>query len=89
MEYFFKAVHGISDSDLFSEVHFKRNLMVNDESTVTMIQQSEGLVSLKTLLSKHPFVDDVEEELAELKAQNKGDVGDYSLSDLDGNELLE
>lgn len=89
LEYFFKAVHGISDSDLFSEVHFKRNLMVNDESTVTMIQQSEGLVSLKTLLSKHPFVDDVEEELAQLKAENKDDVGDYSLSDLDENELLE
>ena len=34
-----------------------------------MIAQSKGIVSDKTLLGAHPLVDDVNEELDELEAQ--------------------
>lgn len=43
----------------------------NDVETVQMIQNSIGLVSKKTLLGAHPLVDDVNNELEELEAEEK------------------
>lgn len=40
------------------EVSFKRNIMVNDESTVDIIKNSIGIVSEETLRANHPFVTD-------------------------------
>ena len=56
--------------------------MINDEATVNMINQSEGLLSKKTLLSHHPFVDNVDEELRALEEEDEEEMGDY----VDGGE---
>lgn len=60
-EYFFKAINGIDDGKV-SDVKFKRNIMVNEESVIDMIVKSQGIISTDTILQHHPFVDDVEEE---------------------------
>ncbi|MCI1999567.1 MAG: phage portal protein [Clostridia bacterium] len=51
---------------------------MNDVETVNMINQSKGIVSDKTLLAHHPFVDDVNAELKELDAQEKENMEKYS-----------
>ena len=48
---------------------------VDDAETITAIQGSIGLLSKKTLLEQHPWVDDVEEELRRL-SQEASDVPD-------------
>ena len=48
---------------------------VDDAETITAIQGSIGLLSKKTLLEQHPWVDDVDEELRRL-SQEASDVPD-------------
>ena len=60
-QWFFKKIYNYPEN-LLATFDFKRNIMVNEESRVAMISQSGTLLSRKTLLEKHPFVDDVTEE---------------------------
>ena len=80
LEYFLKAVHGITDEDKVATVSFKRNLMVNEESIVNILNQSVGMISKKTMLAKHPFVEDVDEEIKALKDEEEEAMGDYALN---------
>lgn len=58
------------DSNLI-EVSLNMSQIANDMETVQMIVQSKGIVSDKTLLSKHPFVVDVNEELKDIENQEQ------------------
>ena len=69
LEWFYRKVKNLQPEDLTSAVTFRRNIMVNEESLVSMITASKGLVSTETLLSYHPLVEDVEEELERLRAE--------------------
>lgn len=51
------------------DIKFKRNIMINDESTVEMIKNSIGIISNETLVSNHPFVTDKDEELERIKKE--------------------
>lgn len=55
----------------FATFTFKRNMMVNDESLVRMIKDSEGTISTETKVEKNPLVDDPVEELKRLKRENE------------------
>ena len=77
LERFLKQIKNIKDDKLISTTEFKRNLMVNDEATINMIIQSEGLLSKKTLLSHHPFVDNVDEEIKAIDDEDNIEMGDY------------
>lgn len=77
LERFLKLIKNIKDDDLLTMTEFKRNLMVNDEATINMIIQSEGLLSKKTLLSHHPFVDNVDEEIKAIDDEDSVEMGDY------------
>ena len=58
------------DSGLI-EVSLNKTMITNDMETVQILTQSKGLISDKTIIARHPFVDDVNEELKELEAQEK------------------
>ena len=58
------------DSGLI-EVGLNKTMITNDMETVQILTQSKGLISDKTIIARHPFVDDVNEELKELEAQEK------------------
>ncbi|WP_337439190.1 phage portal protein, partial [Acidaminococcus fermentans] len=48
-----------------------RTAIRNDAELVDMCAKSEGIVSRKTLLKNHPFVEDVSDEEKELEAEEK------------------
>lgn len=56
------------DSSLI-DITINKSAVTNDLETVQIINQSAGVVSQKRLLAKHPFVDDVNEELKQLAAE--------------------
>lgn len=56
------------DSELIS-VSLNYSAVANDVETTGIITASEGLLSRKTLLAKHPFVDDVNAELEAAEAE--------------------
>lgn len=78
---FLKQVKNIQGE---ADITFKRNIMVNDESLVTMIKDSIGIVSEETLRSKHPLVDDAEEEGRRIKKEQEEKL--LMMSDYGGQE---
>lgn len=56
------------------KVALKRNAVTNDYETVEMIEKSKGILSDETLLSMHPFVEEIsmeEDAVAESRAKDK------------------
>ena len=72
-------------------ISFTRNLPVNTQETVQLVNSLHGIVSDKTLLAQIPFVDDVECELEALQKQKEENMAIYSFGtvtedDEDGEE---
>ena len=48
-----------------------RNAIKNDKETAEIAQASLGIISNKTILKNHPWVEDVEEELKQIKLEEQ------------------
>ena len=53
------------------EIVFNRNMTINDQEMITNCNNSKGVVSEETILTHHPYVDDVEEEKKRLEEDRK------------------
>ena len=53
------------------EIIFNRDVLVNESETIENCQKSMDILSLETILSMHPWVDDVQEELDRLEEQKQ------------------
>lgn len=64
------AISGKGEFD-YKEVDFtfKRTMMVNELESVQMAAQSKGIISDKTIIANHPFVDDLEMELERIEEE--------------------
>ena len=51
------------------KIALKRNAITNDYETVQMIQMSKGILSDETLLSMHPFVEEISMEEDAVKGE--------------------
>ncbi len=54
------------------QVALNTNGITDDLETMQIIKESKDIVSEKTLLGKHPFVEDVNSEMEQLKAEREG-----------------
>lgn len=50
---------------------FRYNMMVNDLENAQIASDSKGIISDKTIISKHPWVDDLEQELEQLEEEER------------------
>lgn len=55
------------------DIVFNRNMAINEAEQIQNCSNSRGMVSDKTILSRHPYVEDVEAELAALEDQQSND----------------
>lgn len=78
LQYFLRTLWGVSQEEV-ATITFKRNIMVNERETVEMIRSSVGLVSDKTLRSKHPLVENPEEEEKRIEAQEEEKLEKYGM----------
>ena len=74
------------------DVILNRDILVNESQAITDIKNSVGLISTETLLSQHPWVIDVQEEMEKIKKdkeetmiqeqqQEYGEFGEHNHSD--------
>ena len=71
------ANRGLGDwSDQAVTFTFNRNVMINETETISDIKNSIGLLSNKTLLAMHPYVDNVEAELDQIEEEKAGLLDD-------------
>ena len=61
---------GYSDNFTITQT-WTRNAIKNDLETCQIAQRSVGIISQKTILKNHPWVEDVEQELKDLEEENK------------------
>ena len=59
---------------------FNRDMMMNESDIITNIQNSVGILSNETLVAQHPWVDNVEEELARLEEEKKKNMEQYGFA---------
>jgi hypothetical protein len=65
---------GLTPSDV--EIIFNRDALINKSTLIDNLVKSEGLLSKKTLLSHHPLVTDVEEEMRRIAEEGAGQKDD-------------
>ena len=49
-------------------MRWTRTAVRNDQELAQIAQQSEGVISKKTIVTNHPWVDDAEQEMEEIEA---------------------
>lgn len=59
------------------DIEFNRDIMMNEGEIIQNCVASVGIISEETILSKHPWVDDVQEEMARLEAQKQKEMEQY------------
>ena len=53
------------------QVTLNTNGITDDLETMQIIKESKGIISEKTLLGKHPFVEDVNSEMEQLEREKR------------------
>jgi len=59
------------------EVIFNRDMLINEKEAIESCQSSVGVLSLETIVSQHPWVDDVVAELERIKAEKQEEIESY------------
>ena len=86
------GVGKFENSDI--EVIFNRDMMVNESQVITDIGNSTGVLSKKTCVAMHPYVQDVDAELEQIEKEQQKSIEQYGNAfkqkaagdDLDGEE---
>lgn len=52
---------------------FNRDIAINESTAITDCQNSKGVISDKTIIANHPWVEDVKEEIKQIEEENKSD----------------
>lgn len=59
------------------DVVFNMDLPVNETDVINNARNSDGIISKRTILKNHPWVDDVEEEMEQIEAEKKAAMEDF------------
>lgn len=62
------------------DIIFNRDMMVNESQVITDINNSREILSHKTLVAMHPWVDDVEAEMELLEKEKQENIEQYGLA---------
>lgn len=61
---------------------FNRSTMVNKGEIINEIKNSTGIISKRTQLENHPFVNDVDEELKRIEEEKKAEIDMYGFGNM-------
>lgn len=61
------------------QVTFNKSMITNDAEKVEMTTKSKGIISDETIVSNHPWVEDVNDELERLKKQQEDSLTGYNI----------
>lgn len=60
------------------DIIFNRDMMVNESQVITDINNSSSLLSKRTLIANHPWIDDVDSELELVKKEEEENIDQYA-----------
>lgn len=59
------------------KVIFNRDMLINESEIISDCQKSVGLISKKTIIANHPYVEDVETELEQMEKEKQEEIEQY------------
>lgn len=59
------------------EIIFNRDMLISESEVISNIQNSVGILSEETLVSQHPWIDDPQAEMDQVKAEKEKASGQY------------
>ena len=68
---YLELIGGGSYQDCEIDVTFNRDIAINESQAITDCVSSKGVISDETIVKNHPWVEDADEELKRLKAQEE------------------
>ena len=89
MEWFIKSYLNlmrvsVADADNINFI-FNRDISINEEAAINMCKNSKGVISDKTIVANHPWVQDADEEMKEIEKQSQGEI-EYAKKSIEGND---
>ena len=66
-----------------------KTMITNDTETITNLANSLSFISKRTLVANHPYVDNVEDELKQIKKERKEAIEQYSFEDKENENVDE
>lgn len=82
LKYFFEMAYKTKIKDF--DIVFNKDIMINEAEVIENCKNSMGVISKRTILENHSWVNDVDEELKRLEEEKKQELDLYG----DGDELL-
>lgn len=73
-------------SDKEISIVFNRDIAINESQAITDCQNSKGIISDKTIISNHPWVEDADKEIEQIEEKNKSDETDMIPKDGEGDK---
>lgn len=70
-----------------ADVVFNRDVLINESEKIQNLQNSVGMVSDRTILENHPYVNDVEHELELIEEQKQNEPDVYNNYNQDGDPV--
>lgn len=74
----------VSDKEI--SIIFNRDIAINESQSITDAQNSKGIISDKTIIANHPWVEDVDEEIKRIEEEGLSDEPPMFGSDDEGDE---
>lgn len=70
------------------DIVISKTMITNDTETITNLANSQSFISKRTLVANHPYVDNVEDELKQIKKEQEEAIEQYNFDNEsnDGNE---
>jgi SPP1 family phage portal protein len=65
---------------------FNRDILISESEVIENCAKSVGILSDETIISQHPWVDDVELELKRLEEQKKKNMEEYAPFNTEGGD---
>ena len=59
------------------EIIFNRDMMVNESQIITDLNASSGILSHRTLVANHPYINDVDAEMEQIKNEAEDSINQY------------
>ncbi len=63
------------------DVVITKTMITNDSETITNLSNSQNILSKRTLVANHPYVDNVEDELEQIKKEQEEATEQYNFED--------
>lgn len=72
------------------EITFNRDILMSEAEAITMCRDSEGIISKETIITNHPWVNDVEKELIRVNKEREEQTNPYGSSfPTTGNKVMD